>query len=205
MADWIEDIRSAWKGHRAFAEWLVREVAPSCIVDLGVDYGYSTFVFASTLKAVCAEKGTVGTTYGIDLFKGDPHTGTRETYDSVAPLITEHGLDCLEIIKKDFKEASLSWTKPIQILHIDGYHTSEEVTSDFSSWAPFVAEDGVILLSNTAVGRFGVRSFFSGLTDGNKLYFTNSYGLGIYTKNAELAQKIKDNFADVNDFAVKPF
>ena len=62
---WIENIVSAWKGHRTFAEWLVSKFENPKIVELGVDYGYSTFVFANSLK------GTSGIIYGIDLFQGE--------------------------------------------------------------------------------------------------------------------------------------
>ena len=49
MSDWIEEISSAARGHRAFFEWLVEHMRPSTIVELGVDRGYSTFVFAEAL------------------------------------------------------------------------------------------------------------------------------------------------------------
>ena len=43
----LEKMPHPWKGHRAFAEWLVKEIKPSQVVDLGVDYGFSTFIFAN--------------------------------------------------------------------------------------------------------------------------------------------------------------
>ena len=48
--DWIDSIISAWTGHRKFAEFLVEKKNPDVIVELGVDYGYSTFVFANALQ-----------------------------------------------------------------------------------------------------------------------------------------------------------
>ena len=55
--DWIEDIPSAVKGHRKFIEWLVEYVNPKTIVELGVDYGYSTFVFSNALPYGLNNKG----------------------------------------------------------------------------------------------------------------------------------------------------
>jgi predicted O-methyltransferase YrrM len=195
--DWIEEIPSAWKGHRQFAEWLVAEMKPECIVELGVDFGYSSFVFANALSP---EKGKI---YGIDLFQGDYHAGLRDTYDFVMDKIKENRLETIEIIRGDFKEVSTGWNKPINILHIDGFHTYDAVKNDFFAWAPFVLNDGVILFHDTAVQHFGIKDFFRQLT-GIKLYFTHSFGLGILTANKELVRKIKENFT-IFDFAEKPF
>ena len=46
MTDWIEDILSAVKGHRAFFELLFTYMGPKTIVELGADYGYSTSAFS---------------------------------------------------------------------------------------------------------------------------------------------------------------
>ncbi len=123
MTDWVEKIESAWKGHRKFAEWLVKEVNPKCIVELGVDYGYSTFVFANALK------GTNGIMNGIDWFKGDSHASSRNTYKSIMENITKYNIKNINIIKGDFFEISKKWDKDIDVLHIDGFHTYEAVKS----------------------------------------------------------------------------
>ena len=47
MSDWIEEIPSAVHGHRAFFELLFTYMEPKTIVELGVDYGYTTFVFSN--------------------------------------------------------------------------------------------------------------------------------------------------------------
>ena len=49
MSDWIEDIPSAVKGHRKFIEWIIQFMNPNIVVELGVDYGYSTFVISKSL------------------------------------------------------------------------------------------------------------------------------------------------------------
>ena len=48
-----------WRDHRLFADWLIRRTEPETVVDLGVDYGYSTFCFALP---------EIGHVYGIDSF-----------------------------------------------------------------------------------------------------------------------------------------
>ena len=97
-SDWIETICSAWTGHRAFAHWLVKRIQPQTVVDLGVDYGYSTFVFADALA------GSKGTVYGVDLFQGDVHAGSRDTYEFVMQHVRDHHVTNIEVIKSDFNE-----------------------------------------------------------------------------------------------------
>ena len=90
--DWIEDIVSAWTGHRCSAEFLVKTMQPRVVVELGVDYGYSTFVFANALQ------GSEGYHYGLDMFEGDVHAGMRNTYLSVMENITSHNLTNVDIL-----------------------------------------------------------------------------------------------------------
>jgi beta-1,4-mannosyl-glycoprotein beta-1,4-N-acetylglucosaminyltransferase len=185
--DFISKITSAWTGHRDFAEWLVDYLKPKTIVELGVDYGFSSFVFA---------KRSFGTVYGIDLFTGDSHAGERDTYNTVKETINEWNLTNLKIIKGDFTEVSKTWDIPIDILHIDGYHTYDAVKNDFTNWSKFVNNDGIILFHDTAIEYFGIKDFFKELP-GYKLEFKHSAGLGIYTKNKELYQTILSNFDNV--------
>ena len=193
--DWVESITSAWTGHRIFAEWLVWNTFPETIVELGVDYGYSTFVFANALK------GTSGTIYGIDLFMGDVHTGYRNTYETVKKNIVDHAVTNLELVVGEFDSISKLWKTPIDILHIDGLHTYEAVKNDFTKWSPFVKENGIVLFHDIAIQSFGVKEFFRELTGGYKLFFLHSAGLGIFTRNKDIRDKIINEFSNnVYDF-----
>ena len=191
--DFISKIGSAWTGHRDFAEWLVNTIKPKTIVELGVDWGFSSFVFANALSQV----NVFGKVYGVDLFTGDGHAGERDTYDSVKETINKFNIKNLEIIKGDFTEVSKTWNIPINILHIDGYHTYDAVKNDFTNWSKFVKEDGIVLFHDTAVEYFGIKDFFKELKNGYKLEFKHSAGLGIYTKNKELYQLILSTFENV--------
>ena len=79
-----------WRGHRLFADWLVKELKPKVIVDLGVDYGYSSFCFSLP---------NIGNVYGLDCFEGDDHAGKRNTYDYVLEKQKELKLSNLHFIK----------------------------------------------------------------------------------------------------------
>ena len=178
-----------WKSHITFAQWIVRRKNPEVVVDLGVDYAYSTFCFGLP---------KIGKIYGIDSFEGDDHAGLRDTYKYVNEKKEELGFDHITFIKGYFDDVAKTWDKPIDILHIDGFHTYEAVKNDYDTWNKFVKEDGVILFHDTCVNNpgFGVRKFF-GEIDLPKVNFHISNGLGVVSKDQELIEEIKTEFAKV--------
>lgn|GEM_PF-876356 len=190
----LDDIPgSCWDGHRAFAEWLVQTMNPKTIVDLGVDFGYSTFSFAIP---------RIGKVYGIDNFVGDDFTGFVE--DGIkykfAMMKREklHLQDNLEFVKGDFSEVAKTWDKKIDILHIDGSHHYDDVKKDFETWSEFLNDGGVILLHDTVVEEengkeYGVKKFFEEI-DLPKLNFTHCFGLGIVSKDKNLIDHIAKNW-----------
>jgi glycosyltransferase involved in cell wall biosynthesis len=181
---------TAWEGHRDFAEWIVRYTNPEVIVDLGVDFGFSTFCFAIP---------RIGKVYGIDNFAGDNFVGKVDAYPFVSMKREKlHLQDTLEFIKGDFEEVAKTWDKKIDILHIDGSHHYEDIKRDFETWSKFVKEDGVILLHDVCVENYDnkvyeVKKFFDEL-DLPKCTFPQSFGLGVVSKNKELIETIKTQF-----------
>jgi predicted O-methyltransferase YrrM len=183
----MENIITAWRGHEFFATWLVKKMKPTTIVDLGVDYGFSTFSWGLP---------RIGNVYGIDSFEGDFKTGFRNTYDSVNYMRQNLGLeDNVHIIKGKFDQISESWDNPIDILHIDGSPEYLNVKNDFDNWYRHVKDDGIVLFHDTCIynNNFGVWKFFNELPL-PKLNFTHSAGLGIATKNMELLGEIYETF-----------
>lgn len=202
MSDWIEDIPSACKGHRPFIEWLVDNIKPRVVVELGVDYGYTTFVFAQALAQVntvykyMLDKAEV---YGIDWFEGDEACGYRNTQQTVEQAIKERDLKHINIIKGSFDEIAKSWVKPIGVLFIDGSHDYESVKRDLETWSKFVRPDnGVILMHDIDVGGFGVRKVFDEITGYLKLELNHSYGLGILTRDYALHNTLKPIVSLIN-------
>ena len=176
----LDDIASAWKGHRDFACWLTRHMQPHVTVDLGVDYGYSSFALA---------QHNPGHVYGLDTFQGDPHAGFRDTYAQAEAYREQLNLHNITWIPGLFADTARSWELPIDILHIDGLHTPQAVTEDYAIWSPFVRDSGVILFHDTVafpeVGHV-VRSLLGYVGE-----FTHSAGLGIVCTDPELAQHIR--------------
>jgi len=176
----INNITSAWTGHRDFAIWLVERVHPEVTVDLGVDYGYSLFSFAMP---------EIGTVYGIDSFQGDAHAGERtDTYEYVTQFQREHEFANVKLVRGWFSDIAQIWRDPIDILHIDGLHTYEAVEQDWNNWSPLVRDNGVILLHDVC-SYPDVTEFFNKIT-WPKMHFTHSHGLGVVSKNAKLMDEI---------------
>ena len=176
---------SAWKGHGLFAMKLVETFKPNIIVDLGVDWGFSTFCFGYP---------QIGNVYGIDWFQGDDHAGHRDTLNDVdnlyQELIKSFGVSNIEFIKSDFAEAAKIWDKKIDILHIDGFHSYEAVKSDYENWIKFCDEESIILFHDVESFPETVGVFFEELV-GYKLIHKGSAGLGILTKSEKNYELIK--------------
>lgn len=180
-----------WREHIDFAQWIVKRKNAEVVVDLGVDYGYSTFSFGLP---------KIGKVYGIDSFEGDSHAGERNTYDYVMEMQKKLELDHITFIKGYFDEIAKIWDKKIDVLHIDGFHTYEAVKNDYETWSKFLKDDGIILMHDTCVENpgFGVKRFF-GEINLPKLNFSVSHGLGVVSKDVELLKEIYDEFVDTID------
>ena len=180
---YIERLKSerptAWSGHGRFAMDIVEILKPNVVVDLGVDYGFSTFCFAQPKS---------GTIYGVDWFVGDAHAGHRDTYQIVKQLQSEmhdeFGINNVEIIKADFTELARTWCKKIDILHIDGLHTYDAVRSDYMNWIVHCHDETVILFHDTTSFPKDVGRFFHEIKDEFHSHnFIHSHGLGVLTKS----------------------
>ena len=187
---------SAWKGHFEFSMWLVKHVKPKMIVELGVDYGHSTFCLASP---------NIGTVYAIDCFEGDAHAGfknTEPTFTRFKTELVQRSLlvsDNITPIKGYFddviKTPVFAQCREIDILHIDGLHTYEAVKNDFCKWSLKTSRDAVIIMHDVVsypdtVGRLFNEIYFP------KFYFTHSAGLGVVCKNeASLARLLQEMHA----------
>lgn len=180
MTENIQHIISAWKGHDEFAVKLVQHMKPETIVELGVDYGFSTIALALP---------NIGTVYGVDWFKGDAHAGYRDTRAEVEQEIEKIGVKNIVLITADFSELAKTWDKKIDILHIDGYHTYDAVKQNFNDWIGFVKEDGVVLMHDTTSFADDVGRFFEEI-ELPKYNFTHSHGLGVVTKNEKVLNEI---------------
>jgi predicted O-methyltransferase YrrM len=184
----LDSIPTSWREHAPFARWLVRRILPCTIVDLGVDFGFSTFTFATT---------GIGFVFGVDAFEGDAHAGARDTEREVRQKLMELELTNCAIVRGRFDEVAASWTTPIDILHIDGYHSFDAAKNDYDTWTRFLKPKGVVLMHDTCVEGHGyeVGKFFNTI-DLPKVNFGHCYGLGVVSQDEKLIEEIRSTFKD---------
>ncbi len=182
---YLRSIPSAWRGHKNFAIWLVNELKPKVTVDLGVDYGYSTF---------CLAAPGIGEVYGINSFEGDKQAGLRNTYQDVVAATRQLGINNITFLKGYFQNVAMDWSNRINILHIGGLQTYEAVKLDFETWVKFVEDDGVVLLHDTCVSDFGAHRLFVELNY-PKVNFKHAGGLGVISRSVGIVNKITSIFS----------
>lgn len=182
---------TAWRGHERFALWLTKQMDAKEVLDLGIDFGFSTFVFAFALRN---GKGHVT---GIDTFMGDDHAGIRNNFKWVTDSNTYYTgayNTNVDVIVDDFMTQNKIWPKDhkMDIIHIDGLHTYEAVKQDYNAWLPFLKENGVILMHDT-ISMPGVRQAFDE-SSLHKVTFTHSMGLGVLSRSKTIIDLISSTF-----------
>ena len=179
---------SPWSGHRQFAYDLVNFIKPQRIVELGTHYGCSFFAF---LQA-CKDNQLSTEVVAVDSWEGDEQAGfygddvistVKETVSSKfsqqkTRLIRKYFIDALADIEDE----------SVDILHIDGLHTYEAVTEDYTTWLCKLKPDGIILFHDIAseLG-YGTNTFW---LEKEKEFphhysFQHSWGLGVLFPKGE--------------------
>ena len=178
---------SAWYGHGPFAIKLIETLKPNVTVELGVEYGFSSFCFAYP---------RIGKVYGVDWFKGDGNSGIkdpeivkRSLFDLHNRLEQQFGKSNIKFIESDFNDLAKKWDTTIDILHIDGLHTYDAVKNDYETWIKFCHPESVILFHDTESFKDDVGRFFNEL-NGYKYNRPNSAGLGILTQSKRVFDTI---------------
>ena len=192
----LETLPSAWKGHGHFSQWLIKKIGAEITVDLGVDYGYSTLMMASA---------GVGHVYGVDTFTGDLHSGGREAdahYKGVIDVIQENQISNVTMIRDTFEATAARWDKPIDLLHIDGFHEYQAVHSDIVNWLPHMKSTGAIMFHDTCLHADVMRAVTE--IDAHIVNFQHSFGLGIATLDPQLKDSILKTFHDAIDISIPP-
>lgn len=190
---------SAWWQHVPIAHWLVDNIKPEKIVELGSHYGVSFFSFCEA-----AEKYSPSTyIYAVDTWEGDIHAGYygKTVYESVAECREKYHKQRSSLLRCSFNEAAGYFTdNSIDILHIDGLHTYDAVREDFTTWKGKLRKGGSILFHdwNVRSKYFGVWKLWDEICADESyqcISIPNGYGLGIATlsdKKPEWHQDLKE-------------
>jgi hypothetical protein len=175
----------SWCMHLPFAYDLMRELAPKVFVELGVKQGESYFAFCQS----AADHKINVRCYGVDSWLGDVQTGNLDPeiqhevarYNWLYSSFSELKVMLFAEAVGDFADES------IDLLHIDGTHTYDEVKADFESWLPKLSPEGVILFHDVVVrgGGFGVWKLWEEIRgEYNSFLFEFGHGLGVWKKQA---------------------
>ena len=126
---------------------LVRSMKPTIVVEIGSARGKSTCAIASGLR----ENGH-GKLYAID-----PHTPTDwndassvDTFSILRRNIATLGLTKqVEIIRSVSEDAARDWSRPIDLIFIDGDHSYEGVKRDWEMFVKHVTRFGIVVFHDT--------------------------------------------------------
>lgn len=134
-----------WEGHRDFAYDLLQFVRPERLVELGSQYGCSLFTFCQAVRDFKLNTEI----NAVDMWSGD--IGAEITGEEVYALVQKTAATYypevnLHLFQMCFDDARPNFAdNSIDILHIDGGHTFEDVEHDFTTWLPKLKVNGIVL------------------------------------------------------------
>ena len=134
-----------WEGHRDFAYDLLQFVRPERLVELGSQYGCSLFSFCQAVRDFKLNTEI----NAVDMWSGD--IGAEITGEEVYALVQKTAATYYPEVKLNLFQMCFDDARPsfadnsIDILHIDGGHTFEDVEHDFTTWLPKLKENGIVL------------------------------------------------------------
>lgn len=188
------DSTSAWFGHIPFAHWLIRNLKPRVIVELGTHAGVSYSAFCAAVH-----RDELGTRcFAVDTWKGDSHAGhyPEEVYKNLNVYNEKHYGSFSTLLRRSFDDAvELFEDKSIDLLHIDGFHSYEAVSHDYNTWKKKLSDRAVVLFHDTNEYHegFGVHRFWAEIRrDNSNFEFLHSHGLGILCTGTSVPKALID-------------
>jgi hypothetical protein len=172
---------SAWLEHVPFAFWLVEVLRPRTVVELGTHHGVSYFAFCQAVDRL----GLDTRCFAVDTWKGDAHAGFygEEVFAAVSARNAEQYSAFSRLVRSSFAAAAEHFAPAsVDLLHIDGLHTLENVREDFATWLPKLSDAAVVLLHDTNVRErgFGVAAFLESIRDDHPCFeFVHGHGLAV--------------------------
>ncbi len=190
----------AWMEHGPFAFWLMDVLRPRVFVELGTHTGFSYF-------SMCQAVSTFGLPtrcHAIDTWHGDEHAGFygEDVFARVTATNCTLYSEFSELIRGRFDDALPRFADgEIDLLHIDGRHTYEDVVNDFESWRRTLSARGVVLFHDINVRErdFGVWKLWRDLSERHPSFsFHHGHGLGVLAVGTDLPLVLRALF-DADD------
>ena len=186
-------VDSAWYGHLPFAHWIVAAARPRLLVELGTHAGLSYAAFCNAVQRARLDTRCVA----IDTWQGDEHAGFygEEVFADLAAFHDARYGGFSRLLRMTF-DAALDRLdgSSIDLLHIDGRHSYDDVRHDFESWRPKLSPRGVVLLHDTAIRErgFGVGRLWAELTPLLPHFeFRHASGLGVLCVGAQAPEPVR--------------
>lgn len=176
---------SAWLEHVPFAMLIIDIAKPKLLVELGTHSGISYCAFCQSVKALNIDTCC----YAIDTWEGDEHAGYYPP-EVLAELRSYHDANYggfSQLLQTTFDHAVEQFADgTIDLLHIDGCHTYNEVKHDFENWREKLSEQAIILFHDIAErgSDFGVWKLWEELRGNHPSFeFHHGHGLGVLCIN----------------------
>ncbi|MFG6087452.1 class I SAM-dependent methyltransferase [Stenotrophomonas indicatrix] len=188
---------SGWLEHVPFAFWVIQAHRPRSLVELGSHRGISYFAFCQAVK----EMGLDTRCHAVDTWEGDSQAGYYENdiHRSVVERNERSYTSFSTLLRMTFDDALDEIPDgSVDLLHIDGLHTFEAVSHDFTTWLPKMSSRGVVLFHDTNVHTegFGVQRFFAPLRERYPSFeFLHGNGLGVIAVGGDIGESMRALFA----------
>ncbi len=186
-----------WLGHIPFAFWLVGVQRPRTVVELGVHTGNSYCAFLQATQLLRFEARC----FGIDHWQGEEHVSFsgEEVYNELRSFHDPLYGSFSTLLRLSFDDALPCFGDgTIDLLHIDGFHSYEAISHDFTNWLPKLSSRGIVLFHDTNARQcgFGIWQFFAEIAARYPTFeFLHSHGLGIaYVGNETLPAPLRALF-----------
>lgn len=168
-------------GHISFSFWLVQALLPRTFIELGVHSGNSYCAFLQAVQAL----GIDARCFGIDHWRDDEQAGFygEEVYQELHAYHDPRYGSFSTLVRSTFDDAAPNFSDgSVDLLHLDGCHTYEGASRDFTTWLPKMSTRGVMLFHDTNVHErnFGVWRLWQEIALRYPHFeFIHSHGLGV--------------------------
>ena len=174
-------VPSAWSKLVPVMLGLIALLRPRRFVELGSHHGCSFFAASQAMQALNLKAEAIA----VDTWQGDPQAGyyTEEVFEDFNRLIRTRYQERSYYIRSRFEDAAGCFEDgSIDLLHIDGLHGYDAVSTDFQTWLPKMSDRGVVIFHDTTVydRGFGVWQLWRDITARYpSVNLLHGHGLGI--------------------------
>lgn len=187
LAPGFVDLSSAWVEHIPFAFWLVGALAPATIVELGTGRGCSYLAFCQAVEHLRLDARC----FALGAWRRDGHgeeafaklTRRHDRYGAFSSLVRSSPADALP----HFQDGS------IDLLHIAGSQSCEDVAAEFRGWLPKLSARAVVLLhdTNARENRTGAGRLFGEIRDSYRHFeFVHGRGLAVVAVGGRIPEPV---------------